>query len=287
MRRWARNFSALLLRNCRGNWREPLAEKLHLKFFSNMPPGDNIVYAQRKDGTRFRMDLRMEHLSFYLGEYESAHFNALLSLLPAGGTFVDIGANIGYFAVTIGNRKRKDGSRIYAFEPLPVNYEILLENIKLNNLQEIVSPYNIALSNIDARLTMQVIAFDTDQTANAVVLSGWDGYPHVKLRCEVPAVRFDDWIAAHDLSRIDVMKIDVEGHELQVFEGMIETLRKHRPVIYAECNTSFFKEQKISIRDVEKLLAPLGYTFHQIVRGELVSVGQLPEYLQDVFLLPS
>lgn len=229
----------------------------------------------------------MEYLSYYLGEYESPHLNALLSFLPDGGTFVDIGANIGYFAVSIGNRRRKDGSRVYAFEPLPVNYEALLANIKLNHLQEVVSSYRIALSNIDAPLTMQVIAFDTDQTANAVVLGGWDGYPHVKLRCEVPAKRFDDWIAAHDLGRIDVVKIDVEGHELQVFEGMIETLRKYRPVIYAECNESFFREQQISIRDVEKLVAPLGYTFHQLVSGELVRVERLPEYLQDVFLLPS
>jgi FkbM family methyltransferase len=287
-RRWARDLTALLLRHCgKGRWREALAEKLHVRFFSNMPAEDNIVYARRNDGSRFRMDLRMEYLSFYLGEYEPAHLNVLLSFLPDGGTFLDVGANIGYFAVTVGNRKRKDGCRIHAFEPLPVNYGILLENIKLNHLQGVVSSHEVALSNTGGVVTMQVIAFDTDQTANAVVLSGWEGYPHVKLRCEVPAVRFDDWIESNDLAGIDVMKIDVEGHELQVFEGMIEALRKHRPVIYAECNTSFFKKQNVTLRDVEKLLSPLGYTFHRMAGRELVRVEPVPEYLQDVFLLPS
>lgn len=261
-------------------------EKLHEKWLRPVDERDAIVYATRKDGSKFRMDLRMEFVSYYLGEYEPHHLKVLLSFLPPGGTFVDVGANIGYFAVTVGHRRRDGGCRVYAFEPLAANFAVLTENIELNRLKNVISAYPVALSNQECELTMQVFANTVSQTANAVILSNWRGYEHLRLHEQVKGVRFDEWARLYRPDRIDVAKIDVEGHELQVFEGMIETLHQYKPVIYAECNISFFRKQSISFRAVHKLLSGIGYKPYQLIDTGLKRLISIPEYAQDVFFMP-
>jgi FkbM family methyltransferase len=286
LKKWSRNLLATILRHGGSlEWREKFVRKLHKKFFFNMREKDNFVLAKLKDGSKLSLDLRMECLSFYLGEYEPENLRVLLTFLPSEGTFIDIGANIGFFSVPVAHRRRETQGRVYAFEPIPANYSELLKNIRLNGLEGKIIPSNLAISNFNGRLRMQIFASDCRQTANAVPLTNWAGYP-TNINCEVDAVRFDDWIKGTDIDRIDVMKIDVEGHEVHVFEGMMETLSKYRPVIYSECNAFFFKQQGLSARRVVELLDPLGYEFYKIIGGRLKNVAPVPEDAQDLFLLP-
>jgi FkbM family methyltransferase len=262
-----------------------LIEMVHKGWLAPKGDADAIVQTLRRDGTCFLMDLRMEYVSYYRGEYEPDHLETLLSLLPAGGTFIDVGANIGYFAVTVGHRRRTEGCHVYAFEPLARNFEYLLENIQRNGLQHVVAAHNIALSDKKRQLTVQLFAETESRPCNAVVLSDWQGYEHLHLRSQVNAISFDEWAAENQLARFDVAKIDVEGHEPQVLRGMLGSLKKYKPAIYAECNISFFRKQGIEFADVQELLSNIGYVAYQIVDGRLQSLNASVRYAQDVFFL--
>lgn len=223
VRKLLRGFLATCLRNCgsmRG--RSRIAGFLHAMFFASMRE-DNMVDAKQKDGSKIRVDLRHkggERWCFYLGEYEPVHVNLLLSFLPDDGVFVDVGANIGFFTVPVAHRNRRANCRVYAFEPIPSNYQALVENIQINDLVD-VFPYNLALSNATGILSMHVNVDNDVETGNAVALSNWKTPIDRTVNCEVNAGRFDDWIRSANLDRVDVVKIDVEGHELFVLEGMI------------------------------------------------------------------
>ncbi len=250
-----------------------------------MQDEDYIVTAKYRDGSKLKIDLRMEYLSYYLGEYEPANLKILLSFFPKDGVFIDIGANIGFFSIPVAHRRRT-ACRVYAFEPIAANYEALIKNIELNGLEEEIFPINLAASNLNGRVSMQITTGNRRRTSNAIVLTSWKGFFNHYLYCEVEAVRFDDWMKSRNISRIDVVKIDVEGHEYHTLEGMLDTLQKYRPVIYAECNSFFLKKQNLTIHQILGLLSPFDYDYYQIRDGKLEKITKFSDYMQDIFFIP-
>jgi FkbM family methyltransferase len=134
-----------------------------------------------------------------------------------GRDFVDGGAFIGDSALVLSEFKPR---RIYAFEPLGENYNLLLKTIQLNNLQSIVIPVKKALGS--TRGTLRVI-----QQESASFVS--DIYKLNKGE-EVEVVTLDDFIEENNIDA-GLIKLDVEGYELEVLKGAEETIRKHKPVM--------------------------------------------------------
>jgi len=141
------------------------------------------------------------------GAYEKRRASYLRSHLTATDVFVDIGANIGFFTV-IAARK---GASVHAFEPDPMNYQRLLRNVKLNGFSRTqVKTYPCALGRESGHALLH-----RPLTDNYGMVSMVDGLAPDGLR--VPMRRLDDVLQPFP-SRC-VVKIDVEGAELQVLEG--------------------------------------------------------------------
>lgn len=137
---------------------------------------------------------------------------------------LDVGANVGALALVVAGFVPQ--GRIHAFEPAPQNFAYLERNIAVNDVEN-VDAHQIALSDAAGEVVM---SFDPDFGAGA----------HVSTRVAegeqavVRAVRLDDW--ASDLSRLDLVKLDVEGHELPVLRGAVRTLERFRPHLLVELN---------------------------------------------------
>jgi FkbM family methyltransferase len=147
------------------------------------------------------------------GRYEQENLEVLLSFVRDDTIFVDIGANIGYFPQQIGPRVFARG-KIYAFEPHPKLVEILRRNVYINNLTRVVSCYPLALS--DKNETGVVFHYPCGHLGGGQIGDMGEVAGHTTITAEVR--RLDDVLGVD--FRCDLVKIDVEGHEINVLNGM-------------------------------------------------------------------
>lgn len=148
--------------------------------------------------------------------------------LRAGDTFVDIGANIGFYSLFAAQRVGRTG-RVIAFEPEPRTFESLERSIQENGFAW-ATPHNMALSDREGTLPFH---FVTDGSAHSLVSETPERSKRYAGQVDVRVATLDG--LALDLSRIDLVKIDVEGEEPRTVRGMLETLKKADfPLVWAE-----------------------------------------------------
>jgi len=138
-------------------------------------------------------------------EYELGVWQALMAELRPGDTFVDVGAFIGLYTIGVGLRL-KDSVRVIAFEPDIHNFSLLREHVRLNGLDEQVELHHAAVSDKDGKFQ-----FLADGSSEARLVSS-----NRKDTTIVDVVTLD---SAFKGSRIDMLKIDVEGYEEMVLRG--------------------------------------------------------------------
>jgi FkbM family methyltransferase len=171
---------------------------------------------QFDDGTRYAIiDLE----DFYHASmcYEPQTLAFILRQLKDGGVFVDVGANIGGYAIRAAKH-----AYVYAFEPEPRNFYLFKLNIRLNNVQSEVKAFQVAAGSYLGKAKLTI----SDYHGRHSLLN-----KDVRDRrtIEVDVVSLDNILASED--RIDVIKIDVEGAEPLVLKGAREILKRTKIVI--------------------------------------------------------
>jgi FkbM family methyltransferase len=158
------------------------------------------------------------HAGYVLGLSERAVQDTLVANLHPGGVFWDVGAHAGFLAI-LGARLAGPGGRVVAFEPVPANICELRANIQANGFGDRVEIRELALTDTDGTGRMSVGA--------GITASLGDGATGT---LEVALARGDSL----DAPAPTVVKIDVEGAECSVLEGMRRLLDEHRPVLIVE-----------------------------------------------------
>ena len=214
------------------------------------------------DGVRMSLDTNesQQKQIYWIGSYDRLAVDALVRSLPDQGMLVDVGAGVGsicLFVVKACARLGKSVS-VHAFEPLGINHERLLRNTSLNLLTGRVSCHRIALG---AERGTVNLCFRGEVGAAAVVQSGTEisALAGPQLEC-VPSETLDDWVAENGLTRLDVLKVDIEGAEPLMFRGAIRTIEAFLPVILGEYNHWWAERHGLSIaNDCFAPLWGLGY----------------------------
>lgn len=160
-------------------------------------------------------------IDIYSGEFEKTERQFINKFLKEGDVFFDIGANIGLFTLIASEKIGILGS-IHAFEPAVETFKRLEENISLNKLKNVYLN-NIALS--DKKETLKLF----------VDKNGYDAYNsfgrpskgNLYSSEEVLTWPLDFYIEENSLTKIDLVKIDVEGWEIPVFKGAENLFKKH------------------------------------------------------------
>lgn len=174
-------------------------------------------------GSRMYLDVNDPGLSKGLaihGVREEIHTKIIKRELEEGMTVVDIGANIGYYVLIEALIVAKKG-RVYAIEPSPGNFELLNKNIKVNNYTDIVQPYNIAISDRCGKARLYL-----SEESNLPTMLNPEEYPskaHADTYIEVQTTTLDDFLK--DKEPVDLIRMDVEGYEVEIFDGMLNTLQ--------------------------------------------------------------
>ena len=151
------------------------------------------------------------------GVWEPENLAVLLSFVKADTVFLDVGANVGYFTVAIGNRLGKHG-RVHAFEPHPALANLIERSIQLNSLEAVVT---LSLCAVSDRAGSLELFYPEGHLGRGTASRTLDEPGRT---VSVPAHRIDDLLPAG--LKVDLVKVDVEGHELQVLRGMEDVLRR-------------------------------------------------------------
>jgi FkbM family methyltransferase len=163
---------------------------------------------------------------YALGTTEPLVQAALERHLKPGDIFYDIGANVGFFTV-LGAKLVAPAGRVCAFEPLPGNVVALRHNIALNALERV----SVVEAAVGREMGTASLILAEEPTWAKLAAAGT---PPAGRALPVRLVSVDALIASGSVPPPTLVKIDVEGAELDVITGMTVTMRRHRPTILCE-----------------------------------------------------
>ena len=158
----------------------------------------------------------------WFGTYEASRIRAFANMVAQGAVVYDVGANVGIYSLLASLRAGPSG-RVYAFEPLERNLRYLRRHISLNNVQN-CTVLAEAVCNEEGTRSFSAAPFES-----SMARLSRDG----ELR--VPSTTLDGCVyGTRRLRPPNIIKIDVEGAELEVLEGSHRTLAEFRPAIFLE-----------------------------------------------------
>lgn len=180
-------------------------------------------------GTDLMLDMQTEK-DYWLGTYEQDLQQAITDWVEPGSVVYDLGANIGYVSLLLARAVGKTG-RVFAFEPLPANQARLRKNLELNpGLNIMLVPSAVADKTGESLFSVH-FSDDMGKLAN---LPGRE--TNFAEQISVQTVALDDFVATNPIPQ--VVKIDVEGGEVLVLQGMRQLLKTSRPLLFLELHGS-------------------------------------------------
>lgn len=197
---------------------------------------------------------------YFFGDYDPRMTDALRHLLRPGMTAWDVGTERGWFTLLMAACVGKVG-RVDAFEAFPPNVERLRSNLALNDFPQ-VRVHAVAVS--DGAGTLHFEPPSDAVTGHKGFLSDCSGVGHLTptpspTSIRVPSLVLDELAERERLSRLDLIKMDIEGAETAALRGARETLRRFRPVLAVEYNRATLRRAGSSLEELDALLAELGY----------------------------
>ena len=227
-------------------WHERFFAIKRFIFFDKKMKKNNYILKMR-NGTRFylpyyKTDLIQNEIARTQNFFEIDILDKVLKRTLEKhnkGAFLDIGSNIGNHTLYMFQKDLV--SLAYCFEPVQDTFQILEKNISINNLQNKVKLFNVGVGETQGKA--QIASYTTSNTGMSQLKICNDG--------NIPIIAIDDLKIDQDISCI---KIDVEGFELNVIKGMLNTIKKHKHILFIEIRNHFFDA-------ILEKLQPLGYQF--------------------------
>lgn len=223
-------------------------------------------YVRYVDGIKIRLDLRdwIPQLIFVWGDYtiERSATTYFRSILKPGMIFIDIGANIGYYTL-IASKVLGNTGRIFAFEPVSRNIAILEENININKFSNI-TVIQKALSNEENQAVK--IYLPTDDMCGMGSLRQLNDVNYSGEFEIINTTTFENFLNSYGVSKVDVIKIDVEGNELNVLKGMenIFSNDNFNPILLIELTEWSLAKFTATIKDLIDYLSKYNFTAYKI-----------------------
>ena len=197
---------------------------------------------------------------YVFGRFEPTTSRVLEESTHPGDVVIDIGANIGAHTLPLAKRVGKNG-RVIAFEPTRFAHAKLMRNLELN-------------AELATAVTVESM-FLTDRPSASVPPTIYSSWPlkrsdqlhemhrgAAKDTSGAVAQTLDDYVIAHSIESIRLIKLDVDGHECQVLRGASHTLNTHRPIIIMELAPYALREAGDSLEELLRILREANYQLH-------------------------
>lgn len=234
-----------------------------------IPP--NYLYST---GTRRRVDYRgisfyadvsdsMDHVVYY-GIQDPAQ-EKLFSLVKPGMNVMDVGTNIGLTALMFAKLVGDEG-KVFGFEPDPLNHSKAAKNISLNKFKTL-QLFNIGLGDTEGQATI----YNVNQGNRGMLrILNKPEASEMFDKTTINLTTIDRFMCKQQLNGIDLVKIDVEGFELNVLKGASGLLSTRHPVLFIELDDNNLMEQNASALELLRYLWSFGYETEHAVTGMAV-----------------
>ncbi len=210
---------------------------------------------------------------YFNGSFEQNEILFCKNYIPSDGVVIDIGANIGVHSALYSSYARN--GLVFSFEPAHDTFLYLLRNVRnLNN----VIPLNMAVSDVTG-IRELLVASDN-------AYSGLKDTKRKDIVCRynVVSMRLDDILLSIGLTRIDFVKIDVEGLERTVLAGMAGIIEKYRPVIFCEIYQG--ENSNVDPEETVRFVTGKGYNTFVFDGNSLAEFTKHNDELYHYFFLP-
>lgn len=183
---------------------------------------------------------------------------------------IDVGANIGTYATWVARFVENRNGRVYCFEPQRSIYQILCGNMAINNIHNVYA-YNIGLGNEDKFIDIQEADYFKEHSSfGAYSLDGIDRkkYQNSDKVDRIRLSKLDTFMSEYNVPKVDFIKIDAEGLDIDVIRGGYETIMKYKPDLYVEyLNLGSSKDEDTSEEGKQNLIQvcqSLGYNTYVV-----------------------
>lgn len=193
------------------------------------------------------------------GKYEQDYFDVLLSYRKSNSTILDIGANLGYYSIRLAPYVQRSGGKIFAFEPINSIRKLFERTIFMNSLDSVVKVYSFGLS-------------DKEGFAKLGIPEGHTGGASLEAAPNTPGENIElrklDNLFDENF-KCDLIKMDVEGHELSALKGMYSILKRSE-----DCVVMFEKLASNSGIEIElmEFVKTLGWAIYSIKNTKITHV---------------
>ncbi len=209
----------------------------------------------------------------YLDPSEPWMLHILSKLLNHEKTFVDIGFNLGQTLLKV--KSISELVNYIGFEPNPHCIFYINQLIKANHFSNI-EVFPVGISAKSAILTLNLFS-EQDDDSSASIIENFRGKKGIKKSINVPVFSFSD-LKITSQGQIGLIKIDVEGAELEVLNNLLSTIESDRPFILIEILPAYTKENASRINrqnEIKDILAQLNYAIFRIVKKNEAFLGLL------------
>ena len=251
----------------------------------------NGLFLKTVQGSKMYLDLSDPGISKELlltGVHEKRTTDLIKNELEEGMIVVDIGSNLGYYclleALIVGNQ-----GKVYALEPVPKNFKILSKNININSYKNIKS-YCLAVS--DKSGTADFFLTAASNWGSMIDLNSENTSEYMKGKMEqlnrgvikVKTVSIDDFLKKENVHNVNLIRMDIEGHEINAIKGMEKTLKSNSSPIklLIEVHNKLFNNLEKSLTPTFEKLLLFGFKpkvliakkdlFHNIKNEEFIRI---------------
>jgi len=220
------------------------------------------MYCDIKDERMTPLDI----LNF--GNYEARELRVIRKLLKKDSVILDIGANVGWYCLNLAKDVPK--GRVIAFEPISRTYSYLKKNIIVNNIKNI-EVHNFGFSDKEEKATFY---YNPKFSSATSMRRLHNNKKSLKIKCILKKM---DGVIDTITSNVDFIKCDVEGAELYVIKGGLETICKYRPVIFLEMLRKWSAKYGYHPNEIIEILCNVGYTCFYVRGNTLVKINKISE----------
>jgi FkbM family methyltransferase len=228
--------------------------------FQKLPKGNGVMF--------IIPEARVAKDYFNTGYYEKGCVDwCIQNFIKHDKNIIDIGAHIGWYSINMA----KYANHVYSFECSPKSFNYLCANIALNEQDYKITKYNCALGNENGN-TPYFIRDPNDGGSNGISKFECDNINNTPF-INVPVKTLD----SYEISNVNFIKIDVEGHEKQVLQGAIKTIEENNyPKILFECWDENREKDNYPAIQLKKEL----FEFFQSLEYKIVHLG-MENYLAE------
>lgn len=217
-------------------------------------------------GMKLSIPLREVYVPYSVGgcisrqiDFEEHTTNTFAKYVKTGMTVIDIGANIGATSLQLCQSVGQTGE-VISFEPHPVTFQHLLATLKLSDIRNVKA----IQGGLGSKRSTATLKYNPSST-------GWSSINGIGVdyseSAEITVMRLDDFVIDNNVTRLDFVKVDVEGYEMEVFAGGENSFTRFKPVTQFEYNKVAATNSGWSFSDAFDFFTKCGYGTFQLTDG--------------------